>query len=375
MALDGQALSQGAWNTAITARTGPVPRAAGNPLAPPWSGLPTVRRALNNRAPSRLIYAASTGDWGSPVRGALSRVLWRSRQLSGRALGQLVGYWRPEYEVGIDRAGAGWWAGRMAGPVAFVGREGELSRLLGALGGGARVVLMTGDAGVGKTRFAGEAMSRAAAAGMVMARGSACRWPAHCRCCRSPSRWVSWPGWRTARCWRRRWMRLRVTCGLRWADWARAGRPARAAAQAGVVAGAAVFGSAWLLDAVARKSAVGLVIEDVQWADNATLDLLTFLGRAGRRDAVTVVVTCRGDEAPLSAHVAGWLAQVRGAAGVEEIVLGPLSRLETAGQVCALAGGPVPGRVVDELYARARPAPSASPFRCKTRPTTRRPRR
>ena len=59
----------------------------------------------------------------------------------------------------------------MAGPVAFVGREGELSRLLAALGGDVRLVLVVGDAGVGKTRFAGEGMARAAAAGMVMVRG------------------------------------------------------------------------------------------------------------------------------------------------------------------------------------------------------------
>ena len=91
----------------------------------------------------------------------------------------------------------------------------------------------------------------------------------------------------------------------------------------------------------------------MHWADSATLDLLTFLARAGDRGAVSVVVTCRGDEAPLAGHVADWLAQVRGAAGVEEIRLGPLSRAEVAEQVAALAGGPVPPRVVDELYARA----------------------
>ena len=44
-------------------------------------------------------------------------------------------------------------------------------------------------------------------------------------------------------------------------------------------------------------------------------------------------------------QVADWLAQVRGAAGVEEIRLGPLSREEAAEQVAALAGGPVPPRV------------------------------
>ena len=59
----------------------------------------------------------------------------------------------------------------MARPVRFVGREGELSRLLGALGGDARLVLVVGDAGAGKTRFVTEAMDRAAGAGMVMVRG------------------------------------------------------------------------------------------------------------------------------------------------------------------------------------------------------------
>ena len=49
----------------------------------------------------------------------------------------------------------------MAGPAGFVGREGELSRLLGALGGDARLVLVVGDAGSGKTRFVTEAMDRA----------------------------------------------------------------------------------------------------------------------------------------------------------------------------------------------------------------------
>ena len=53
----------------------------------------------------------------------------------------------------------------MAGPTGFVGREGELSRLLGVLGGDVRLVLVVGDAGSGKTRFVAEAMGRAAAAG------------------------------------------------------------------------------------------------------------------------------------------------------------------------------------------------------------------
>ena len=73
---------------------------------------------------------------------------------------------------------------------------------------------------------------------------------------------------------------------------------------------------------------MGLVVEDVHWADSETLDFLTFLGRAGRAGVVRVVVTCRGDEVPLKPQVADWLAQARSAAGAEEITLGPLSRAE-----------------------------------------------
>jgi DNA-binding CsgD family transcriptional regulator/tetratricopeptide (TPR) repeat protein len=110
-----------------------------------------------------------------------------------------------------------------------------------------------------------------------------------------------------------------------------------------------------LLAAVAARAGpgVGLVVEDVHWADSETLDFLMFLVRGGRRGPVRVVATCRGDEAPLAEHVAGWLARVRGDAGTEEIRLGPLSRAEVAGQAAALAGGPVPAQVVDYLYARA----------------------
>src|SRR5579863_10513437 len=59
----------------------------------------------------------------------------------------------------------------MGTPAGLVGREDELSRLLAALGSQTRMVLVVGDAGVGKTRLAAEAMARAAAAGMVTIRG------------------------------------------------------------------------------------------------------------------------------------------------------------------------------------------------------------
>jgi AAA ATPase domain len=59
----------------------------------------------------------------------------------------------------------------MAGTGAFVGREGELSRLQSALAERVRLVLVVGDAGIGKTRFVAEALARATAGGMLTVGG------------------------------------------------------------------------------------------------------------------------------------------------------------------------------------------------------------
>jgi hypothetical protein len=107
-----------------------------------------------------------------------------------------------------------------------------------------------------------------------------------------------------------------------------------------------------LLSGVARRAALVLLIEDVHWADAATLDFLTYFARAGRGGAVSVVVTCRSDEVPLDATVADWLTHVRRDAGVEEIRLGPLSHAEVAEQVTALTGAAPPAGLVEEVYAR-----------------------
>jgi DNA-binding CsgD family transcriptional regulator/tetratricopeptide (TPR) repeat protein len=108
-----------------------------------------------------------------------------------------------------------------------------------------------------------------------------------------------------------------------------------------------------LLDGVARRSPLALLIEDVHWADTATLDFLTYLTRSGRGSSVTVVVTCRSDEVSLDAAAADWLTHVRRDAGVQEIRPGPLSHAEVVEQVTVLTGEAPPGGLVDEVYARA----------------------
>ena len=108
-----------------------------------------------------------------------------------------------------------------------------------------------------------------------------------------------------------------------------------------------------LLGAVARESGLVMVVEDVHWADSATLDCLTYLARAGGADAVTLIVTCRSDEVPLDAQLAGW-RRVWGSGGVEEIQLGRCPRGEVAEQIAALVGGEPPGRFADDLLRALR---------------------
>jgi hypothetical protein len=250
--------------------------------------------------------------------------------------------------------------GCMAAPVAFVGREDELSRLLAAVGGDARLVLVVGDAGVGKTRFVGEGMARAAAAGAVMVRGE-CLPLAEAlpllpvaaalgELARMDGGGLVDAGLAATPAF------VRQEVGRLLPGLGPGGEPGLGGRDEGWQRQRLFAAVAELLAAVAGTAGcrVGLVAEDVHWADHATLDFLTFLGRPADRGAVSVLVTCRSDEAPLDAQVAGWLAQVRGAAGVEEIRLGPLSRAEVAAQAAALAGGPVPPGVVNELYARRR---------------------
>ena len=129
-----------------------------------------------------------------------------------------------------------------------------------------------------------------------------------------------------------------------------AGEPAEARA-GGWQRGRLFAGLAELLAALARPDGLILVVEDVHWADSATLDFLTFLTRAARAEAVSVVATCRSDEAHLEPQVAAWLAHVRGG-DVAEIRLGALSRGEMAEQAARLAGEPVPEEFADALYAR-----------------------
>ena len=76
-----------------------------------------------------------------------------------------------------------------------------------------------------------------------------------------------------------------------------------------------------------------LVVEDVHWADDATIDALAFLARRVEHHPALILVTYRDDEVPPGSPLLRLLGRVRRPAG-RRIVLAPLS----ARAVSALAG-------------------------------------
>jgi len=130
-----------------------------------------------------------------------------------------------------------------------------------------------------------------------------------------------------------------------------------------------------LLDEIAERPPRVLVIEDLHWADEGTLDLIALLGRRIGATTATLVVTLRPDEA--AGRLRGTLGELP-AAVVRRIDLRPLGADSVAElarragrpagalhhttggnpfyvtEVLAAAAGEIPGSVRDAVLARAR---------------------
>lgn len=111
-----------------------------------------------------------------------------------------------------------------------------------------------------------------------------------------------------------------------------------------------VFG---VIQRLAGAQPLMLVIEDLHWADRSTLDLVALLVRALRDVRVLLVVTFRSDELhrghSLRPLVTGW-ERVR---SVRRLELGRFSLEETAGQLEAILGAPPERSMLELLYERS----------------------
>ena len=95
------------------------------------------------------------------------------------------------------------------------------------------------------------------------------------------------------------------------------------------------------------------IIEDVQWIDPATRDLVTFLVRNVTTERLVAILTCRTDDLPPGHPVLAWLSEIGRAPGSVRMDLTRLSRIDIFRQLEAIEGGPVRDEVVDSVWHRS----------------------
>ena len=110
-----------------------------------------------------------------------------------------------------------------------------------------------------------------------------------------------------------------------------------------------------MLEALAARHPFAVVVEDVHWADPGTLDLLEHL--LVRRVGVPLLGTWRLEDPGSAPHAAQWWSRVQRLSCTTTLPLHPLSRKETAEQVELLTPGEDDPDRVDRIYRRSRGQP------------------
>lgn len=108
-----------------------------------------------------------------------------------------------------------------------------------------------------------------------------------------------------------------------------------------------------VLSRLSQERPVALVIEDVHWADSASLDLLAFLVRNQRSERFATVITFRSGELPPEHPVRARLAELEHGGRAQRIELDPLSPEHVAEQVLEITGTPPTAELSLALHDRA----------------------
>jgi DNA-binding CsgD family transcriptional regulator/tetratricopeptide (TPR) repeat protein len=111
-----------------------------------------------------------------------------------------------------------------------------------------------------------------------------------------------------------------------------------------------------LLGVLERLSAAGpvlLVVEDLHWSDRSTRELLAFLVRNLRDSGVMLVMTYRSDELHRRHPLLPFLAELERSGRAERIELRRFDRRELADQLHAITGQDVDPALVQSIHARS----------------------
>jgi DNA-binding CsgD family transcriptional regulator/tetratricopeptide (TPR) repeat protein len=107
-----------------------------------------------------------------------------------------------------------------------------------------------------------------------------------------------------------------------------------------------------LLGRLSEQDPLVLVVEDLHWADRSTRDLLAFLVRNLRRERILVVVTYRNDE-PGQQHLGPYLAELDRGGPVQRLELPRLNQAQTTAQLVGILRAAPAAELVDTVFARS----------------------
>jgi DNA-binding CsgD family transcriptional regulator len=242
--------------------------------------------------------------------------------------------------------------GRVASPT-LVGRVEELGVLEAAQGRAANgepaVVLVGGEAGIGKTRLVAEladrhrvAGARVLAGGCLPAGGDGLPYAPIVEALRPLPTELGVGA-------------VRELAGPSWSELAHLlpslGKPP--SSSAGQAAQARLFELLLgLLGRLGEQAAVILVVEDLHWADRSTRELLGFLVRNLRSERLLLVVTYRSDE-PDPDRLGPYLAELDRSGRVERLELTRLDRAATVTQLTRILGAAPAADLVDAVFVRS----------------------
>ena len=102
-----------------------------------------------------------------------------------------------------------------------------------------------------------------------------------------------------------------------------------------------------------QRSPVVVVLEDLHWADRASRDLVGFLARTLRSGRVLLVVSYRSDELHRRHPLRPLLGELVRLPGVERLELAPFSRAELAEHLEAIAGVPPAADQLVRIFERS----------------------